>query len=242
MPTMINPSSHLRSLYRSFLRELPPQQPVSAPLEASRLSSSKRNSPPAIARRDHSCGDSSSSTSLHTRLRASFERDRFSTSGRSTSISQLQSQPRHDQHHHRHPDSSHTSSTAVNTNIADTSLEQNTDTVFVGRQIQQAQQYLLYLQSQRMYTTLLERYNPGLVETAGPRSTSTSTHLASARTDVGGGGIIDRGQSATGEAGEMVRLTARRVGMEMPREWYGGEKQGTENERKKRKQGNSDED
>lgn len=38
-----------------------------------------------------------------------------------------------------------------------------------------------------MYTTLLERYNPGM---------------------------------SLEEEGERVRLTARRVGMEMPRSWY----------------------
>jgi ATP synthase assembly factor FMC1, mitochondrial len=45
-----------------------------------------------------------------------------------------------------------------------------------------------------MYTTLLERYNPGMG--------------------------ADEGE------GERVRLTARRVGMEMPREWYEKKKEG----------------
>lgn len=48
-----------------------------------------------------------------------------------------------------------------------------------------------------MYATLLERYNPGVAEE---------------------GAGEDAGE------GERVRLTARRVGMQMPREWYGGGK------------------
>lgn len=49
-----------------------------------------------------------------------------------------------------------------------------------------------YLKAQRMYVTLLERYNPG----------------------------------ANMDEEERVRLSARRVGMEMPEEWYGKGKAG----------------
>ncbi|KAF2110558.1 hypothetical protein BDV96DRAFT_583362 [Lophiotrema nucula] len=54
-------------------------------------------------------------------------------------------------------------------------------------QIHQAEQFIQYLQAQRMYATLIERYNPGM-------------------------GMAED---------ERVRLTARRVGMDMPEEWYG---------------------
>ena len=53
------------------------------------------------------------------------------------------------------------------------------------RQVQQAEQYIQYLRAQRMYATLLERYNPGMA--------------------------LDE------EA--KVRMTARRVGMDLPDEW-----------------------
>jgi hypothetical protein len=53
----------------------------------------------------------------------------------------------------------------------------------------QAEQYLAYLQSQRTYVTLLERYNPGM-------------------------GMDEE---------ERVRLTARRVGMDLPVEYGVGE-------------------
>lgn len=49
------------------------------------------------------------------------------------------------------------------------------------------EQFVQYLKAQRMYGTLLERYNPGM-------------------------GMDEE---------ERVRLTARRVGMELPIEWYG---------------------
>jgi ATP synthase assembly factor FMC1 len=52
---------------------------------------------------------------------------------------------------------------------------------------QEAEQFVQYLKAQRVYGTLLERYNPGM--------------------------------SMNEE--ERVRLTARRVGMDMPEEWYG---------------------
>lgn len=52
---------------------------------------------------------------------------------------------------------------------------------------QETDQAIQYLKSQRMYLTLLERYNPGADMTEEER----------------------------------VRLTARRVGMDMPEHWYG---------------------
>jgi ATP synthase assembly factor FMC1 len=55
--------------------------------------------------------------------------------------------------------------------------------------IEQAEQFLQYVKAQRMYATLLERYNPGM-------------------------GMDEE---------ERVRLTARRVGMDLPEEFsYGG--------------------
>ncbi|KAL2055498.1 hypothetical protein ABVK25_004306 [Lepraria finkii] len=54
-------------------------------------------------------------------------------------------------------------------------------------QVEEAEQYIQYVKAQRMYATLLERYNPGM-------------------------GMDEE---------ERVRLTARRVGMDMPEEWYG---------------------
>lgn len=55
--------------------------------------------------------------------------------------------------------------------------------------IEQGEQFLQYVKAQRMYATLLERYNPGM----------------------------------NMEEEERVRLTARRVGMELPEEFsYGG--------------------
>ncbi len=57
-------------------------------------------------------------------------------------------------------------------------------------QVEEAEQYYQYVKAQRMYATLLERYNPGM-------------------------GMDEE---------ERVRLTARRVGMDMPEEWYGGKK------------------
>ena len=50
--------------------------------------------------------------------------------------------------------------------------------------VQQGEQYVMYAKAQRMYVTLLERYNPGM-------------------------GMDEE---------ERVRLTARRVGMEVPEE------------------------
>ncbi|KAL8797201.1 MAG: hypothetical protein Q9195_000668 [Heterodermia aff. obscurata] len=58
------------------------------------------------------------------------------------------------------------------------------------RQVEAGEQYLQYAKSQRMYATLLERYNPGM----------------------------------SMDEEERVRLTARRVGMELPEEWTIGKK------------------
>ncbi|KAF2130592.1 hypothetical protein P153DRAFT_338547 [Dothidotthia symphoricarpi CBS 119687] len=54
-------------------------------------------------------------------------------------------------------------------------------------QIQQAEQFVQYVQAQRMYATLIERYNPGM-------------------------GMSEE---------ERVRLSARRVGMNLPVEFVG---------------------
>lgn len=51
--------------------------------------------------------------------------------------------------------------------------------------IEEAEQYVQYLKAQRMYVTLLERYNPGM----------------------------------SMEEEERVKLTARRVGLDLPEEW-----------------------
>ena len=55
-------------------------------------------------------------------------------------------------------------------------------------EIAEAEQYIKYAKAQRMYATLLERYNPGM----------------------------------TMDEEERVRLTARRVGMDLPEEWRVG--------------------
>lgn len=54
--------------------------------------------------------------------------------------------------------------------------------------MQQVEQLIQYIQAQRMYTTLIERYNPGM-------------------------GMSEE---------ERVRLTARRVGMDLPPEFMRG--------------------
>ena len=51
--------------------------------------------------------------------------------------------------------------------------------------IEEAEQYIQYLKAQRMYVTLLERYNPGM----------------------------------SMDEEERVKLTARRVGLDLPEEW-----------------------
>jgi ATP synthase assembly factor FMC1, mitochondrial len=58
------------------------------------------------------------------------------------------------------------------------------------RAIEQAEQFVQYIKAQRMYTTLVERYNPGM----------------------------------TMSEEEKVRLTARRVGMDLPVELMKGNK------------------
>jgi len=58
----------------------------------------------------------------------------------------------------------------------------------VRERIEEAEQFVAYLKAQRMYTTLVERYNPGM-------------------------GM---------EEEERVRLTARRVGMDLPAEYKSG--------------------
>jgi hypothetical protein len=55
----------------------------------------------------------------------------------------------------------------------------------VDTRLQEAEQYIQYLQAQRRYATLIERYNPGM----------------------------------NMDEEERVRLSARRVGMEMPVEF-----------------------
>ena len=55
------------------------------------------------------------------------------------------------------------------------------------RQVEEVEQYIQYVKAQRMYATLLERYNPGM----------------------------------NMDEEERVRLTARRVGMDLPEEWRG---------------------
>lgn len=54
--------------------------------------------------------------------------------------------------------------------------------------LEEAEQYIQYLKAQRVYTTLIERYNPGMNMAEEDR----------------------------------VRLTARRVGMDLPVEWEQG--------------------
>ncbi|MCJ1300075.1 hypothetical protein MMC08_002869 [Hypocenomyce scalaris] len=57
-------------------------------------------------------------------------------------------------------------------------------------QVEQAEQYIQFMKAQRMYATLLERYNPGM----------------------------------SMDEEEKVKLTARRVGMDLPEEWQSGRK------------------
>lgn len=59
-----------------------------------------------------------------------------------------------------------------------------------AQQIEFGEQYVQYAKAQRMYATLLERYNPGM----------------------------------SMDEEEKVRLTARRVGMDLPEEWRPGQK------------------
>ncbi len=59
-----------------------------------------------------------------------------------------------------------------------------------AQQVELGEQYVQYAKAQRMYATLLERYNPGM----------------------------------SMDEEERVRLTARRVGMDLPEEWQPGQK------------------
>jgi len=56
---------------------------------------------------------------------------------------------------------------------------------YLAHELQAAEQFVRYARAQRMYATLIERYNPGM-------------------------GMDEE---------ERVRLTARRVGMDLPEEW-----------------------
>ncbi|MCJ1225900.1 hypothetical protein MMC12_002549 [Toensbergia leucococca] len=55
----------------------------------------------------------------------------------------------------------------------------------LAQQAEEGEQYIQYVKAQRMYATLLERYNPGM----------------------------------SMDEEERVKMTARRVGMELPDEW-----------------------
>ncbi|KAF2874325.1 hypothetical protein BDV95DRAFT_604511 [Massariosphaeria phaeospora] len=99
----------------------------------------------------------------------------------------------------RTPDSSQFRSTCHAKLSAPTPLQTRVRESFVAprssdirSQMQQAEQFIQYVQAQRMYTTLIERYNPGM-------------------------GMSEE---------ERVRLSARRVGMNLPVEFEagGGEK------------------
>ncbi|KAL6866648.1 hypothetical protein J3F83DRAFT_117015 [Trichoderma novae-zelandiae] len=125
---MASSPAHLRSLYRSIIRELPPR-PI--------LSSSR--------------------TPLHHRIRSSFVGVDSPSSSSSSSSSSSAS-----------PSASSTAAPA----------QQQQD----QHQVDLAHQLVAYLRAQRMYVTLVERYNPGM----------------------------DMDQS------ERIRLTARRVGMDLP--------------------------
>ncbi len=137
--TKVKPS-HIRSLYRSFLRELPLLPTVS-------------------------------SSPLHQHFRTSF------------------SQPIHRGDH----------STSSSSPSQPGQGAKTTATSITQEKIQEAEQYLVYLQSQRTYLTLLERYNPGVAYDAG-RSYGQDADTAAGEDE-------DR---------ERVRATARRVGMVLP--------------------------
>jgi ATP synthase assembly factor FMC1 len=85
----------------------------------------------------------------------------------------------------------------IRTDIATTSspsspsLAQQLQTKSAEARAQEAEQYLQFIQQQRLYSTLVERYNPGADMTEEER----------------------------------VRLTARRVGMELPVEAMGGKEE-----------------
>lgn len=71
---------------------------------------------------------------------------------------------------------------ATNSSHDSPSLSHQIQNKSVDARVQEAEQFLQYIKSQRLYTTLVERYNPGM-------------------------NMDDE---------ERVRLTARRVGMELP--------------------------
>lgn len=77
---------------------------------------------------------------------------------------------------------SSTSSSLTNPSATNT---QQTPVQEIERRTAQAKEYIAYVRAQRMYATLLERYNPGM----------------------------------SMDEEERVRLTARRVGMELPEEY-----------------------
>lgn len=137
--TKVKPS-HIRSLYRSFLRELPLVPTVS-------------------------------SSPLHQYLRTSFSQPLYHGEDPISSSSS------------RQPDWAATA----------------TDTSSMRERLQEAEQYLVYLRSQRTYLSLLERYNPGVAMDAG-RSYGQDNN------------------TAAGEDGdrERIQATARRVGMTLP--------------------------
>ncbi len=78
---------------------------------------------------------------------------------------------------------------------ASSPIQQRIRSSFASRdypqQVEETEQYIQYVKAQRMYATLLERYNPGM----------------------------------NMDEEERVRLTARRVGMDLPEEWRGKKKE-----------------
>ncbi|KAI9846236.1 MAG: hypothetical protein M1837_004225 [Sclerophora amabilis] len=137
-------SRHLRSLYRSLLRELPPR-PLSTPSPLQRSLRQYLSRPLA--------GGSGSSSTDDVNPNASL----------------------------RSPSSSASSSSSDSSPLSLLSPA-------MKKSFQQVEQYLHFVRAQRMYTTLLERYNPGM-------------------------GMDEE---------ERVRLTARRVGMDLPAEFGRG--------------------
>lgn len=120
--------SHIRSLYRSILREIP-HRPLSTP-----------------------------PSQIQQRIRSSFS----SPSPSRSPLAPLATPPDGSSNHH------HTSAA-------------------VTQQVAEGEEYLRYVTAQRMYTVLLERYNPGI------------------------GSIMDED--------ERTRLTARRVGINLPEKY-----------------------
>lgn len=146
--TTVSPAARreLLSLYRSFIRHLPPQ---------------------------HSLHPAAPRSPLYTRLRQTFEQ------GLQPTTSSLQ-----------FPGSQVPSTTESTTSSGgDASKTTPAPQADVVAMIHQARQYLAYLDAQRTYVSLLERYNPGM-------------HM---------------------DTEERVRLTARRVGLNLPIEFRGDE-------------------